>query len=57
MDIETAELVDDILLQRGYGLLEQVQNQVHTVGDDHAQEEVEENAPVRHLDTETEAKG
>ena len=36
LDIEAAELVDDILVDRGDCLLEQVQNQGHQIGDQHS---------------------
>ena len=36
LDIEAAELVDDILVDRGDCLLKQVQNQGHQIGDQHS---------------------
>ena len=48
LNIEAAELVDDILLDRRYGLLEQVENQVDTIRDDHAKQEVDKNPQIRH---------
>ena len=43
LNIEAAEFVDDILFDRRYSLLEQMENQVDTIRDDYAQQEVDKN--------------